>query len=332
MKKSPIHFSKEERLATQSTGSTVSAIQKNTQAVTDAVKSIPKQDNSDIVRKLDEVKSASLVTNQKLDKIAKKPDVQKVQIEGISLVTIKGDPGKNAKPPTDGELLALIRPLIPKPVKGEKGNSPTAEELLVLIRPLIPAKAKDGHTPTETELLAIIQPLIPAPLEGAKGDPGINAPVLSPDETVGKINSAKILIDAERVRGLVNAIREIEKIGTNPSGAAGGGATLRYLDDGTLISAHVTELNFGTNLTATYDSNGRVTINATAGSGSFTELPATGAVNSSNVTYTFTSVPTYIVTDGVWLKATDSNGGVNWSNAGLTITMVNPPSLSIYGF
>lgn len=43
---------------------------------------------------------------------------------------------------------------------------------------------------------------------------------------------------------------------------------LLYLDDGTEVSQHVTELNFGTNLTGTYDGNGRVTVNASGGAGS----------------------------------------------------------------
>lgn len=62
------------------------------------------------------------------------------------------------------------------------------------------------------------------------------------------------------------------------------------------------------------------------------EITATGTVNGSNTVFVFSSVPTYIVADGVWFKATDSNGGVQWSAVGTTITMVNPPATSIYGF
>lgn len=245
-------------------------------------------------------------------------------IEHIRIQAIRGTNGADGRTPTDKELLRLIRPLIPAPIKGEKGDSPTDSEILKLVKPLIPAP-KNGKSPTKTELRALIAPLIPSPVHGVDGKDGSPD---SPDTVVEKVNVSKILIDAERVRGLPQLFRNVEQAGTNPGGA--GGPTLRYLDDGTLISAHVTELNFGTNLSATYDGNGRVTINATGGAG-LTEITATGTINSSNVTFIFASVPTYIVADGVWVKATDTQG-TNWSNVGTTITMTNPPSFSIYGF
>jgi hypothetical protein len=37
----------------------------------------------------------------------------------------KGEPGTNAEPPTADELLALIRPLIPQPIKGDDGKPGT---------------------------------------------------------------------------------------------------------------------------------------------------------------------------------------------------------------
>jgi hypothetical protein len=86
---------------------------------------------------------------------------------------------------------------------------------------------------------------------------------------VDKVNASDKLVNASRVQGLEQVIHEVAKIGTNPTGV-GGGKTVRYLDDGTEISAHVTELNFGTNLTGTYAGSGRVTINATGGSGGHT--------------------------------------------------------------
>ena len=71
-----------------------------------------------------------------------------------------------------------------------------------------------------------------------------------------------------------------------------------------------------------------------SGGGGFTELPATGAVNGVNAAFTFTQLPTYIVSDGAVYKQTDNNAGVNWSwNAGtLTATMTIPPSTSIFGW
>lgn len=67
----------------------------------------------------------SIQTNELLQEIIgsknnevpeEKPDVQKISIEGISVVTLKGEDGKT---PTEEELVSLIKPLIPEPIKGE---------------------------------------------------------------------------------------------------------------------------------------------------------------------------------------------------------------------
>ena len=70
---------------------------------------------------------------------------------------VKGEDGHT---PTDKELIALIKPLIPEPIKGEDGRTPTDKEILALIRPLVP-KIENGKTPTKKELLELIIPLIP---------------------------------------------------------------------------------------------------------------------------------------------------------------------------
>lgn len=64
-----------------------------------------------------------------------------------------------------------------------------------------------------------------------------------------------------------------------------------------------------------------------SGSSGFTLLPATGDVNGSNVTFTFTEEPTYIISDGAWYRV---NKGWTWSV--LTATMTIPPNDDIYGF
>lgn len=135
----------------------------------------------------------------------KKLDHVGVEIKGAEVVTIQGKPGLDGHTPTDDELLAIIRPLIPKPIPGEPGKdgvTPSERELLSLIRPLIP-KVKDGKTPTKTELVALIKPLIPDPLQGTPGKDG------SPDtgeEIIKKINTDKNegVIRKEKVEGLAD--------------------------------------------------------------------------------------------------------------------------------
>lgn len=66
-----------------------------------------------------------------------------------------------------------------------------------------------------------------------------------------------------------------------------------------------------------------------AAGGGLTELPATGTINGVNTQFTFTELPTYIVSDGLWYK---ENGGWTWNAGTLTATMSVPPSFSIWGF
>ena len=68
-----------------------------------------------------------------------------------------------------------------------------------------------------------------------------------------------------------------------------------------------------------------------AGGGGLTEIDFTGTVNGVNTSFTGNS-PTYIVADGIWLKAVDNNSNIQWSWSGGTLTMTIPPQSSIYGF
>lgn len=76
----------------------------------------------------------------------------------------------------------------------------------------------------------------------------------------------------------------------------------------------------------------RLYVDLAGGGGGLTEIPFTGTVNGTNVAFTVASSPTYVVTDGVWLKALDNNGGTQWSYSAGTVTMIVPPLSSIYGF
>jgi len=64
----------------------------------------------------------------------------------------------------------------------------------------------------------------------------------------------------------------------------------------------------------------------TGGTG-FTKLDATGTVDGSNASFTFTQKPTYIISDGAWYV---ENNGWTWS--GSTATMSVPPQTGIFGF
>lgn len=78
----------------------------------------------------------------------------------------------------------------------------------------------------------------------------------------------------------------------------------------------------------------RLLVSGTGGGGSISsqEIAFIGTVNGVNTVFTVASNPTYAVSDGIWLKKMDNNGNTQWSISGTTVTMVIPPTSSIYGF
>lgn len=89
----------------------------------------------------------------------------------------------------------------------------------------------------------------------------------------------------------------------------------------------------GTNITiATV--NGVKVISSTGGSG-FTVLTATQTPNGIRTTFTFaaaTAQPSFIVSDGIWLKATSAAGNTNWSwnNLLKQATLSIPPTDDVW--
>ena len=90
-------------------------------------------------------------------------------------------------------------------LKGVDGKTPTEDELIALIKPLIPQVSngldgKDGLKPTNKELLALIKPLIPKVQNGIDGINGSNGKDGSPDtgeDIVTKINELGISLDTQ---------------------------------------------------------------------------------------------------------------------------------------
>ncbi len=68
------------------------------------------------------------------------------------------------------------------------------------------------------------------------------------------------------------------------------------------------------------------TLGTSGAGGGLTKLPTPGAADNSNLTFTFTQKPSFIVADGAWLT---ENNGYTWS--GLTATFTVPPQSFIFG-
>lgn len=177
----------------------------------------------EIERLGDELKGQKEILTEIAEAAKKKSESEiEIEIDRAELVGEKGDT------PTDDELLALIRPLIPAPEKGDRGDdgkTPTETELLALIRPLIP-QVKDGETPTDDRLLRLIRPLIPPPIPGEPGKDGEDGEDGSPDtpsEIRDKLQSLKgsARLDARAIKNL-------------PHGGGGSGSSSGVSDHGEL--------------------------------------------------------------------------------------------------
>lgn len=320
--KSLIHQSPEEQLA-QNSQSTLSAIQENTATVTKVVKAVENlqktQESDDTavlgftgtIKKLDEIKSGGLITNQELKKLNKKtpPTVQKVELMGAELVTIKGQKGDK------GEKGDTVRG--PKGDKGEKGDSVKGDK---------GDSGKDGKHGENGANGENGQDGTP----GKDGNNGVDGSPDTADEVVDKVNTSSKLIDGERVRGFRELWNDFLQRGSFPLGkeAGGGGNVVRWLSNGVVVSAYVTEINFGSGLTPTYDGNGRISVTGSGGSATtYSETPS-GAIDGVNKVYTTVHTINTIINfaiNGAYIHPAD------YSVAGNTITFVTALDASLTG-
>jgi hypothetical protein len=199
------------------------------------------------IQKINKKKSAISFFSDIIKK-DKLPEFLYSLIERINKISgVKGDKGDT---PTDEQLIALIKPLIPEPIvpengnDGEDGETPTEEELLALIRPLIP-QVKDGITPSDERLLSLIRPLIPIVKDGINGKDGIdgidgdNGSPDTPKEIVTKLSSLK---NNERLDA--SAIKNIptQTIIERPIfGGFRGGGSVKEVSSGTNITVQKTD-------------------------------------------------------------------------------------------
>lgn len=196
-------------------------------------------------------------------------------------------PGKDA-PPVDEAVLA--------------------KRILAQIRP-----PKDGETPViDHDLIAQKAAKLVKLPKIKNGDPGKDAdPAKVVDLVIAKIQEEKLLT-MDHIDGLTTEISSYR----NQLAGKHYGETTMVRGGGDTVAA-------GSNVTIAVV-NGVKTISASGGS--LTELAATGTINSSNTTFTFTSKPTYIFIDGVKYR---ENEGWTWSV--LTATVTKAPDYSIWG-
>lgn len=339
-KKSFIHMSAEEKLANSSQSGVDVALENSkkldevSQNIKDLHETTKNKNNDDIVknqqdtnkkleeikdyidhpeiviRKLEEVKSAGLVNNKLLKEIRDKkipeqkdfPTSMEVTMRGLSVITLKGDKGDSVQ----GE-------------KGDKGESGENGQDGKNGKDGKSGKnGKEGRDGIDGK-------------NGKDGKDGLDGSPDTPDEIVDKVNSSKKKIDLKHIKGLDEIARQVNEYGSNPQGyreAGGGGNVIRFLSNGVVVSAYVTELNFSTNITPVYDGNGRITLTATGGGGTTYQETPTGAINGSNKVYATTHAVTTVINfaiNGQYIHPAE------YSAVGTTITFVTALDSSLSG-
>lgn len=204
-----------------------------------------------------------------------------------------GDPGKDAKPVSDRHIKKLLKPMIPKAIPG-----------------------KEGPLPSDRKIKKAIKPLIPAPVPGKPGEmpehewDGTKIRFELPDGDWGEWTD---------LRGKQGGPGE----SFGPDSGPGGGMAVPTLivRKGNTRFEGVAEIVFAANLTVTKTSNG-ISVSGENGGGGGTGLDfetPTGDVDDSNVAFTATETPLYLVVNGAQLFE-----GVHYSLSGLDITLNNP--------
>lgn len=139
-------------------------------------------------------------------------------------------------------------------------------------------------------------------LQGPKGSDGVD----------GKdVDEKKIL------RELTKKLPDLKDTMNQYGAVISGSAKMTILNNGERLSEHVLNLNFGPGLTASY-SNGTILVSANA-SGSI--LTATGAINDSNLSFTFTQQPSVLIVNGSTYQQTGGSITWTWTSATLTATL-----------
>lgn len=216
--------------------------------------------------------------------------------------------GKDGHTPTQEELLQLIKPLIPAPVKGD---TPTSEELSKLIAPLIP-------TSEEVATLALMDIELPAvekvieKVEVIRETPIVTENVVEkavPDtgeETVFKINELPIKpeyqIDAAHIKNLPKPVfpRELMRpVGGNvevydANGKVGSSQRLRFI---------------GTQPTVDFDGAIRIP----GGSGGISQEEADARYLQLTTANGPLTGNLFVTKTDAKLRATDNTGSINYS-------------------
>lgn len=142
-------------------------------------------------------------------------------------------------------------------------------------------------------------------------------------------------LDKSAIKGIDVIEEKIKSIELRPTGGRGTSIGIQLYVDG-VRKGRVSTVNLvaGSGITLAHTTSGQrndILITSSGGSGSFTKLDATGTVDSSNTSFTFSSAPQIIVVDGRALQKTSSDGTVNWTGT-TSVTLTIAPNYDIYAY
>ncbi len=161
-----------------------------------------------------------------------------------------------------------------------------------------------------------------------------------------KINDLESkVLDAKEQRDIKNLTNLVEgqkqeidllrnELKSVPRGGAltvGGTRPVAVFNNGVQVAGAVTEINFvnATSISTNGLSMRRVNV-TTGGGGSSGDQTPSGTVDGVNTIFTFATAPTSISVDGQSLRATSTDGTVNWTGT-TTITLTIAPVFDIHG-
>lgn len=168
--------------------------------------------------------------------------------------------------------------------------------------------------------------------DGVNGENGKDGSPDTPEEVRDKLVSlkGKNRLPASAIKGLEELRTEVDTM--NQMGVvAGGGPTYVWMDDAVRISDHIREINFGSGISASYNS-GRITLTATGSSVATEKLTPT--TSGDNITLDLTGLANtfstiqWVAKNGQILDSADATFG--WSRVANTITVLTAANTDIF--
>lgn len=237
----------------------------------------------------------SIETNEKLDALINKPDIEMPEppeemvvsnfpeVQKVEVINLPEEKD-------DTEQLALLKE-ISQELKKKEEYAYDIEIDATLKEQLRGEKGKDGVDG----------------IDGLQGTPGKDGSPDTPDQVVDKINASQKKINTDRIFGLSDLIKNVANSISLP-------VTTMFVN-----GKRSKNLAFSGATVVTQGDTSTITI--TPGSGSVTVETPSGAIDETNVTFTVTSTPKWVVSDGVTYF-----DGAGYTLSGLTLTMDIAPT------